>query len=306
MLTSKLTLSAVFCVLGFIQVVAQPTPPTPPPPPKGAPKVIIIQNGDTTIIENDQMLRSLDGLPKPLPNNMMKLFRDNNLEELMPLEGPASDNKALLGVITENNEKGALIKEVNKGSAAEKAGLQSEDIITSINGVTIQTAADLSNEIGKYEPDQTIQINYLRNGKNEQTSATLTKNKQRTVRMYKFNGPNNRNFDERIQIFPPDADMNMLPGVRKLQLGVSIQELETGKGVKITAITENSPAARAGLKKDDIILSANGNPIADVNDVRKLLGNSKEGDKWKIEYERAGKKSNTEVIFPKKLKTADV
>lgn len=300
MIPSKLTLSAVLSLLGLWQVMAQPAPP---PPPKGAPKVVIIQNGDTTIIENDQLL-SLEGLPKRLPNNMMKLFRDNNMEELMPLGGMASENKALLGVISENNDKGALVKEVSKGSAAEKAGIQTEDIITAINGVAIQSAEDLSKEVGKYQPDETIQISYLRNGKSEKTSATLTKNQPRSIRMYRFKGPNDRSLDEKIQLFPPDMDM--LPGVRRLQLGVSIQELESGKGVKITSITENSPAARAGLKKDDILLSANGNAIADVNDVRKLLGNSKEGDKWKIEFERAGKKSNTEVVFPKKLKTADL
>ena len=284
------------------QAISQPTPPTPP---KGTPKLMIIQNGDTTIIDSDQMLGP-DGFPKRLPNNMLQFFSDKDFKELMPLEGAVSENKALLGVISENNEKGALVKEVSKGSAAEKAGIQAEDIITSINGVAIQSAADLSKEVGKYQPDETIQISYLRNGKTEKTTATLTKNQQRSIRMYRFNGPDDRNFENKIQIFPPDADMNFMPGVRKLQLGVSIQELESGKGVKITAITENSPAALAGLKKDDIILSANGNPIADVNDVRKLLGNSKEGDKWKIEYERAGKKSTTEVIFPKKLKTADL
>ncbi|NDA61310.1 MAG: PDZ domain-containing protein [Chitinophagia bacterium] len=304
MLSSKITLSAILSMLGMFQLIAQPTPP---PPTKRTPKVVIIQNGDTTIIEQDQMM-DLDGLPKRLPNNMLRLFRENDWKELMPLEGAASENKAMLGVISENNEKGALIKEVSKGSAAEKAGIQAEDIITSINGVAIQNAADLSKEVGKHEPDETIQISYLRNGKNETTTATLTKNQRANIRMYRYNRPDNKNFDERIQIFPPnrDMDMDMLPGVRRLQLGVSIQEVESAKGVIITAITENSPAARAGLKKDDIILSANGNPIADVNDVRKLLGNSKEGDKWKIEYERGGKKSSTEVIFPKKLKTADL
>ena len=304
MLSSKITLSAILSMLGMFQLIAQPTPP---PPTKRTPKVVIIQNGDTTIIEQDQMM-DLDGLPKRLPNNMLRLFRENDWKELMPLEGAASENKAMLGVISENNEKGALIKEVSKGSAAEKAGIQAEDIITSINGVAIQNAADLSKEVGKHEPDETIQISYLRNGKNETTTATLTKNQRANIRMYRYNRPDNKNFDERIQIFPPnrDMDMDMLPGVRRLQLGVSIQEVESAKGVKITAITENSPAARAGLKKDDIILSANGNPIADVNDVRKLLGNSKEGDKWKIEYERGGKKSSAEVIFPKKLKTADL
>jgi PDZ domain-containing secreted protein len=50
----------------------------------------------------------------------------------------------------------------------------------------------------------------------------------------------------------------------------------------------------------------NGTALTDINDLRKMLNNSKEGDKWKIEYERGNKKSNTEVVFPKKLKTAEL
>jgi len=301
MLSSKLTLSAVFSVLALFQVIAQPAPP-----PKGTPKVIIIQNGDTTILEDGKMPRSLDKLPKGLPNNLMKDFQDFNLDEMMPPGNFTPENKALLGVVTENNEKGACIKEVTKGSAAEKAGLQPEDIITSINGVSIQTAANLSTEVGKYQPDETIQISYLRNGKSEKTSATLTKNQQKNIRMYRFNMPSDREGDNSFRMLPPDIELGGMPAIRRLRLGVSVEELESGKGVKVTAITENSPAAKAGLQQNDILLSANGTPLTDVNDVRKLLGNSKEGDKWKIEYERAGKKSSTEVFFPKKLKTADL
>ena len=79
--------------------------------------------------------------------------------------------------------------------------------------------------------------------------------------------------------------------------------MENSKGVKITSLTENSPASLAGIKKDDVILSVNGNALTDINDLRKMLNETKEGDKWKVDYERGNKKSSTEVVFPKKLLT---
>jgi len=87
---------------------------------------------------------------------------------------------------------------------------------------------------------------------------------------------------------------------------VGIQDMENSKGVKITSVTENSPAALAGIKKDDVILSVNGKSLTDINDLRKMLNETKEGDKWKVDYERGNKKSSTEVVFPKKLKTAEL
>jgi PDZ domain-containing secreted protein len=50
----------------------------------------------------------------------------------------------------------------------------------------------------------------------------------------------------------------------------------------------------------------NGTALTDINDLRKMLNDTKEGDKWKIEYERGNKKNSTEIVFPKKLKTADL
>ena len=211
----------------------------------------------------------------------------------------------ICGVVFEKNDKGALIKEVMKGTPAEKAGLKANDIITAINGVAINSAEDLSREVGKYMPDNKITITYLRNQQTENTTAILATNNGETNRNYQFKDTIVFNIDDMFKSFPPDRN-EWAPKPRKLQLGVGIQDMENGKGVKITSVTENSPAAIAGIKKDDVILSVNGTALTDINDLRRTLNDTKEGDKWKIEYERGNKKSSTEVVFPKKLKTADL
>ena len=305
---TKIMFATALTWLIAITAIAQPTPPAPPAPPKEkSKKMVIIQNGDTTIVQGDDLAIDMDELRNVIPEKIRMQLLDFNPDFMMqrPRPGIINENKALLGVVFEKNDKGALIKEVMKGTPAEKAGLKADDIITAINGVAISSAEDLSREVGKYMPDNKITITYLRNQKTENTTAILATNNGETNRNYQFKDTIVFNIDDMFKSFPPDKN-EWAPKPRKLQLGVGIQDMENSKGVKITSVTENSPAALAGIKKDDVILSVNGTALTDINDLRRMLNDTKEGDKWKIEYERGNKKSSTEVVFPKKLKTADL
>jgi len=69
-----------------------------------------------------------------------------------------------LGVVTRSTENGALIKEVVSGSAAEAAGLQVGDKITSLAGKSTNKTSELSCAIKKQEIGKNITINYTRDG----------------------------------------------------------------------------------------------------------------------------------------------
>lgn len=303
---TKITFATALTWLIATTTFAQPTPPAPPSPPKEkAKKMIIIRNGDTTIVQGDDLVIDMDNFQNGVPQKFRKQLFEFNPNIIMRRPGNINENKALLGVFTEKNEKGAIIREIMKGTPAEKAGLKADDIITAINGVAINSAEELTQEVGKYTPDTKITITYLRNQQTENTTAILATNNREANRNYQFIDTMVFNMDDMFKMLPPDRN-EWAPKPRKLQLGVGIQDMENSKGVKITSVTENSPAALAGIKKDDVLLSVNGTALTDINDLRKMLNNSKEGDKWKIEYERGNKKSNTEVVFPKKLKTAEL
>ena len=302
----KIMFATALTWLIAITAIAQPTPPAPPAPPKEkSKKMVIIRNWDTTIVQGDDLAIDMDELRNVIPEKIRMQLLDFNPDFMMQRPGIINENKALLGVVFEKNDKGALIKEVMKGTPAEKAGLKVDDIITAINGVAISSAEDLSREVGKYMPDNKITITYLRNQQTENTTAILATNDRAANRNYQFKDTIVFKIDDMFKMLPLDRN-EWAPKPRKLQLGVGIQDMENGKGVKITSVTENSPAALAGIKKDDVILSVNGTALTDINDLRSMLNNTKEGDKWKIEYERGNKKSSTEVVFPKKLKTADL
>ncbi len=76
-------------------------------------------------------------------------------------------------------EKGAILQDgetgsaVVKGGAAEKAGLKAGDIITRINGVEINADNDLAVLLSAYNPGDSVNVNYLRNGNSAQTEVVL-------------------------------------------------------------------------------------------------------------------------------------
>ena len=65
------------------------------------------------------------------------------------------------------------------------------------------------------------------------------------------------------------------------------------------SVFENSPAARAGLKKGDVIISVDGVSVSDVTHFRYLLYKHNIGDKIIIEYNRNGVNNQAEVWLTK-------
>jgi len=227
------------------------------------------------------------------PGGSIKMFGD---------DFPFGGNSAFLGVVSEKTEKGAKIISVEKESAAEKAGLKKDDIITKVGDSKIEGSDELYEAIGEYKPEQTVGINYLRDGKEGTASATLGKSKTVKSRVFKFDG-GDFNFD--MPVMPKMNGMNF-DFNRKPRLGLEIQDLAEGKGVKIVDVDSESAAARAGLQKDDVVTEMDGKSVASVDDLKAKVKELKEGDSIKLTYQRNGKTQTADIKFPKKLKTADL
>jgi serine protease Do len=240
-----------------------------------------------------------------------------NYEDML---APATaSNKAFLGVMTEvaDQEKGAVIKTVSDDSPAKKAGLKENDIITKINDQPIDGPKSLYEAVGKFQPDEKINITIIRDGKEKKINATLAKNKaQEENNVLFFNSPdgNMPNIMRRGFQFVPGQNFEMptLPGLngiinsmdKKPKLGISIEDLETGEGVKIKTVTTASPAEKAGLKVNDIITKMDDKVVKEVTDLKwEYL---KEGQNLKFTILRNGEQKSIDVKIPKKLKTADL
>lgn len=219
----------------------------------------------------------------------------------------SSTNKAFLGVSTKT-DKGAKIINVTRGTAAEKAGLKKDDVITKINDIKIESSDDLTKAIGKCKPDEKVQVSYLRDGKSAVASASLGKRNQ----TYTFNSrePLILPFNEdglRLEGFG-DIDYNFNWSGGQPKLGIKAQDTDDGKGVKVLEVDEESAAEKAGIEEGDIITSFDGKPINSVNEL--VDGNrlAREAKKitLPIEYLRNGKSEKVELRMPRKLRTAEL
>ena len=279
------------------------------------------------IIVEGRPLNSLD-LGKGLPLDGDIIINENgedNFDIIVPNE--PKTNQAFLGVVTEQIEQGAKVNQVSDESPAAKAGLKEGDIITKVNDIKIDGPASLYDAIGKSKPEDKVTISYIRKGKTNILVASLAKNKN-TMQYYNFSSPEGQggpSFDiTPKQYFDPNT-RKLQPGQRgfsfipnfpgmegmtipgfekKPKVGISIEDLEDGKGVKIKAIQEGSPADKAGLKVGDIITSIDKDEVKEVNDIKGQYFEAGQSIKVVIFRDKASK--TIEVKIPKKINSADL
>lgn len=223
--------------------------------------------------------------------------------------------RTFLGVVTEEAPGGARIMSVSKESPAEKAGLKEKDIITKIAGEKVQDGNDVSRLIRARKPDEEVKITVLRDGKEMVINAKLGKISD--AQTYQFNGPQNYfkefKLDELNEIMPKTFEFS--PGPYGMfnapghgpKLGIKAQDTETGVGVKVLELAEESAAEKAGIKEDDIITEFNGKKVNSAEELaREAAAAGKEKIKVPVKLLRNGKTMNLDIVIPKKLKTANL
>jgi serine protease Do len=182
--------------------------------------------------------------------------------------------------------RGVGISKVSEGSPAEKAGLKKDDVVLRFNGEEVTSVRKLDRLVSEVAPDHTARLTISRNGGEQELSVTLGQRKD---------------FANAF-VFPRDGDagkllegnLNGAPGAFALALGssrrigVSTNTLTKqladyfgiagGKGVLISSVREDSPAAKAGLKAGDVITEVDGEKIDEVGDLSRSINRKSDGD----------------------------
>src|SRR5205809_1846470 len=223
-----------------------------------------------------------------------------------------NQNRAMLGVTTESADKGVEIQEITKESGASKAGLKEGDVIVKVDDKKIESPDDLTKVIRSHKPGEKINITYLRDDKEQKTTAELGKWKGVNV----FAATPDMNFDlgnmnydfAPKTVMPHGNARTFRYGVSGggPKLGLSVQDTDDGKGVKVIAVDDESNAEKAGLKEDDIITEVEGKAVNSADEVAKIIKESKDKISVMVKLTRSGKTQNIEVKIPRKLKTADL
>ncbi len=151
---------------------------------------------------------------------------------------------------------GVYVEGVNKGSAGEEGGLKNKDVITKINGFTVNSSAELQEQVAKYRPADKIAVEFLRDGKIQITSVQL-KNKYNTT----------ASVDNSKDILGSlGVTVENLSAKEKAQLGLE-------SGVKVTDLKAGKLAEFTDIKKGFIITQIDDQPVSDVTELVNMLKN---------------------------------
>ena len=199
--------------------------------------------------------------------------------------------QAYLGVVLESTppgqaQPGVRLRQVEPGGPAEKAGLKAGDVIVGIDGKPVRDFNSLSAALHQFQPGDKVKIQVQRNGDKEEVEVTLG-------RRPRFPQP------------PVPGLGDVFPGGRRAMLGITMQEitpelkqaldLAVDQGVLVVEVTPNSPAAKAGLKLNDVIVGIDGKEIKAPRDLADAIGELEPGKEVTLQIMRGKDKKEVKA-----------
>jgi serine protease Do len=151
--------------------------------------------------------------------------------------------------------EGALVAEPQANGPAAKAGIQSGDVITAVDGNPIRDSRELAKRVGAMAPGVTVKLSVLRNG--EEKIVSLTLGELPTTR--------------EARATPAEQSEPANSEIPRLGLSLSPGGKNPGDGVMVTEVNPSSVAAERGFRTGDVILDVGGQSVTTPGDVRKAL-----------------------------------
>lgn len=139
---------------------------------------------------------------------------------------------------------GALVTSITPDSAAEKAGLQVDDIIVKVDNAKIDSSRELANAIGLKASGEDVNIEFVRDGRPHSVRARLGRQITRS------------------------GGIDIHPGLEGAQF--SSATTSATSGVEVTDVEPGSPAAQRGLRAGDLITAVNRQPIRNLQQLQEI------------------------------------
>lgn len=187
---------------------------------------------------------------------------------IQPINDDLADSLGL------ERNSGELVQIVTDDGPAKKAGLKAGDIIISVDGNDVSSDQTVSFLVANINPGETIPVTVLREGREVALNVTLGKR------------PSEAELAQQQQTFDPESDEPIDPETSDEmiaeKLGLQVLEINAGiarslgvsedtEALVIGAVDPNSDAGRKGLRRGDIILSANYQDVGTIEALREQI-----------------------------------
>src|SRR5882757_3463103 len=201
-------------------------------------------------------------IPAPTVQSVVAQLKDKGVVnrgwigvQIQPVTSEIADSMGL------KKTEGALVTEPQANGPAAKAGIESGDVITSVNGEPIRDARELARTIGGLAPGAAVKLNVLHKGKDSVVNLTL--------------GQLPNTLEAKADTDKSDRDTKKRGSdVPKLGLTLAPADSVAGAGkdgVVVTEVDPKSAAAERGFKEGDVILEVGGKSVTSAGDVREAL-----------------------------------
>ena len=250
--------------------------------------------GTAAYAQTTTIVPATPGQPQRIERQMQIFTNDGGSYLGVQLQDVNKENFSKYGL---KDVRGAAVDKVSENSPAKQAGLQDGDVIVKFNGEEVSSVRKLQRLIGEVAPDHQAKITVLRGGSERDLNVTLGKRpaaafqngvfstspeifRAPLLRSGQFPPMGQQDFEVFTNPTAPGDNMvwNLFSG---RQIGVSTSPLTKqlgdyfgitdGKGVLISNVRENSPAAKAGLKAGDVIIEADGKAVANSAELSRAL-----------------------------------
>ncbi len=166
-------------------------------------------------------------------------------------------NQALADSFGLPRPEGALVSSVEKGGPADRAGIQTGDVILKLNGKEVSTSDELPADIAEMAPGSTANLEIWRKGNTQNVGVKLGSMAEKRTAFNNEGHHEGGKLGLAVRPLTPDEQ----------------HQANTRGGLLVERAT--GPAAEAGLQQGDIVLSANGNKVGSAEDLRSAVEKSK-------------------------------
>jgi len=177
--------------------------------------------------------------------------------------GVQAADGALLASLGATQDSGVLVNRVERGSPADRAGLEPGDVLTAVGGRAVRTPGELVATVGEIPPGSGVDLKAIRDGRERSMRAVLAERQ-----------------DDGVRRDAGDAGARPMSALDRLGLALRplgehearASGLEATRGALVVdRVAADGPAARAGIAAGDLILRLGQRQVATPEDVRDAL-----------------------------------